>query len=102
MFNNVGKKLMVYAKVSFWIELIAGIIVGIVFFAQDEPGIGFAAIGGGFATIVGSWVIYAFGQMVDDIHEMKDKPPVTIPTPPSAPKPVPKPKPAVSDELPDL
>ncbi len=74
MFNNVGKKIMLFAKIEFWISLIAGIIAFFVLIG-DAPGIAFACLGGGFAFIVTAWFIYAFGQLVDDVHSMKHSSP---------------------------
>lgn len=82
MFNNIGKKIMKFAKVIFWVVLIGGIIasagsayemakvntllVGVVVF------IPLAAVSV-FAAWASTLVLYGFGQLVDDTHEIKGK-----------------------------
>ena len=72
MFNDVGKKIMVWAKVLCWIYIIAGIIAFFVYGIQEEEwGIAFACLLGGFAFVVSAWFLYGFGQLIDDVHEMR-------------------------------
>lgn len=73
MFNDVGKKIMVWAKVLCWIYIIAGIISFLLFGIQEEEwGIAFGCLLGGFAFVVSAWFLYGFGQMVDDIHSIRN------------------------------
>ena len=80
MFNNIGKKIMKFAKVIFWVILIIGIIVsaassyemarantllvGVVTFIPSV-----------LLTVFAAWAstltLYGFGQLVDDTHEIK-------------------------------
>ncbi len=74
MFNDVGRKIMIWAKVLCWIYIIAGIIAFLLYgFQEDEWGIAFACLGGGFTFVVSAWFLYGFGQMVDDIHSLKQR-----------------------------
>lgn len=88
MFNNIGKKLMTLAKVLFWIVTACSVISGIVCMVaggavSSAAGIGAAAGAGsvlaGILVIVFgvllAWIsnlgLYAFGQLVDDTHEIR-------------------------------
>ena len=72
MFKDVGKNIMTWAKVLWWIYLIAGIILFLVYGPiEEEWGIAFACLAGGFGFIVSAWFLYGFGQLVDDIHSIE-------------------------------
>ena len=74
MFNNVGKKIMVWAKVLCWIYIIAGIIAFLSYgFGEEEWGIAFACLAGCFAFVVSAWFLFGFGQVVDDIHCLRQR-----------------------------
>ncbi|MBR0508005.1 MAG: zinc ribbon domain-containing protein [Clostridia bacterium] len=86
MFNNIGKKIKVLAKVIFWftfITFVLGSIGGGIGIAHvmgcdrswgDETGAVFAGIGiaiggsivGFFAAWIGSFFMYGYGQLIDD------------------------------------
>ena len=70
MFNNVGKKIMTLAKVLAILDLIGAIVIGIAF---DEGFLGFVygILIGVFAAIM-CWPLYGFGQIVDDVHSMRN------------------------------
>ena len=99
MYKNVGEKIKVLAQVIGWTCFAAGIIVWIALLVNENP-IAWVALGSGVTMLISSWILYGFGQMVDDIHVMKDK--MLAPTIAPVSKPTAEPKPAVSDELPDL
>lgn len=77
MFDNIGKKLQILAETLCWLGIIASIIVAIVLWAQDSYWHSTAALG--FGVLIGgclvSWLsslfLYAFGQLVEDIHNMR-------------------------------
>lgn len=93
MFTNIGKKIKVLAKVLCWIGIIGGIISGISLIAVGASGAGFSAsyygsssfVGGGALIAVGvvmlillpllawvsSFVLYGFGEMVENTDEIK-------------------------------
>ena len=72
MYDNVGKKIMTLAKVLGWIFLIAGIITAIVFMSFGwKFFIVIAPLIGGVLLYVSSWILYGFGQLVDDISAMR-------------------------------
>ena len=72
MYKNVGKKIMVLAQVFGWLTLVGGIITGIVLMADIDAGIGAVVAGGSVVLFLASWFPYGFGQLVDDVHELKN------------------------------
>lgn len=86
MFDNIGKKIMMFAKVTAFLGIAACVIGAIVLWTQaselsswDKSGAktalntaGWALfIGGSFGSWVGSFAMYAFGQLVDDTADIK-------------------------------
>ena len=79
-FDNIGGKIKNWAKWIFIVEAIGSIITGISLMASasDIDDILFMT---GILTIflgpiiawVSSWILYAFGQLVEDIHAMRKK-----------------------------
>ncbi len=71
MYNNIGKKIKALAKVCCWIGIIAAVISGIVVMVAGYDEI-FILIGllvmvaGGVLSWVSSFVLYGFGQLVDN------------------------------------
>lgn len=76
MFDNIGKKMQALATVICWIGIIASVICTFVLWGQHSDRnptvvLGFGVlIGGCLASWLSSMLIYAFGQLVDDIHAM--------------------------------
>ena len=78
MYSNIGKKVCGIAKfcgVIGMIGIIAGVICFIVGIMEDDTLMiaGISVIVSGFACYIGSWPLYAFGQITTDVHEMKEK-----------------------------
>lgn len=78
MFENVGKKLEGVAVAFCWIGVIASFIGAVVLWSQNShwnptiaSGLG-ALIGGGLASWLGSLGCYAFGQMAEDLHALRN------------------------------
>ena len=91
MFKNVGNKIMILAKVLAWVYVIGGVIAGIVLAATvSEEFILFAPAG--LVLVPFCWLIYGFGQLVQDVHSGRQNAPAPAPNKPEV----------VSDELPDL
>lgn len=67
MFENIGGKIKTLAKVLFWIEAIAAIIVGFALIG-DTNGLSLLyALAGGFVAWVSSWFLYGFGEIIDKL-----------------------------------
>lgn len=91
IFHNAGKKLQLFAKILFAVDVI-GMIIGIIMiyhtyhvdsyysyysgyseaYMETAGAIGIAVcIASGIMGLVGTFVLYAFGQLVDDVRQMK-------------------------------
>ena len=86
IFSEVGKKLQLFAKILFVVNIVGTIILIVFFYHQyvmfdmynyswmEKPG----QIGIIFSIVsfivaeIGTYVLYAFGQLVDDVHK-KDR-----------------------------
>ena len=77
MYDNIGGKIKGLAKGTFIVEAIAAIIFGIAMMAEGDEGLVIAGaltlFCGPIVAYVGSWILYAFGQLVEDVHAMRDK-----------------------------
>lgn len=70
MFDNIGNKIKSLAKVMCWICILASVIAAFVVIAATGetgliPGIAIAVIGS-LLSWVGSFVLYGFGEMVEN------------------------------------
>ena len=74
-YKNIGKKLQSLAKFIGGLGLVC-VALGIVcmLFGIDDDEfliIGLISAGSGFATLISSWPLYAFGQITDDIAAIR-------------------------------
>ena len=91
MFNNIGHKIQVLAKVLCWIGIICWVITGLALmaggssmtyrlngeFVRANSGAGVVAgiltiIVGVLVSWIGSLVLYAFGQLVEDTPAIRE------------------------------
>ena len=83
MYNNIGKKIKMLAKVICWIGIIASVIFGLFMIAvgsQTYYGGGAIVVSGFIIMIVGSlfsWIgsffTYGFGELIDKTCEIEKK-----------------------------
>ena len=77
MYKNLGKKIQVIGKVLGWLLLVAGIIMWvmkcIVSGYRGDALIGWISLVAGVVGLISSWFICAFGQLVDDVHTLREK-----------------------------
>ncbi|MBQ9085007.1 MAG: hypothetical protein IJY24_05050 [Clostridia bacterium] len=80
LFSNIGKKIMALAKILCWVGISCSVIAwvsGLIASADSyEPGItillAFVVLVVGFLiSWIGSWTMYAFGQLVDDNQNLR-------------------------------
>ena len=91
LFNHVGRTLQKWAIIFLILEVISCIFWAIV--AEDLYLSVFILLGGIGAVFLTSYPIYAFGQIVEDIHEMRNDMKKNTQTSPNR---------IDADELPDL
>ena len=65
MYDNIGEKIKVLAKVVFIVGAIAAVIAGIALMRSNVP-IGLLVIVlGSIIALISSWLIYGFGELID-------------------------------------
>ncbi len=70
MYNNIGGKIKSLAKGACIVEALGSIIVGVILAGDDVLYLLLALIGPIIAW-VSSWILYAFGELVEDISIMR-------------------------------
>jgi hypothetical protein len=71
MFEDIGRKIMMLAKVVCWLGIIVSVIGSFVLFANDAALIGFAVmIGGSLGSWISSMFIYGFGQLTENTDRL--------------------------------
>lgn len=75
MFDFIGAKIRLVAKVQCWIGIIASVIVGFKVMLSDDGGTAFLIgllilVFGTLFSYVGSFLLYGFGQLVDNSDEI--------------------------------
>ena len=72
LYKNIGGKIKSLAKWSFVVEAIGSVIAGLALMEDlDETAI-LLIVGGPIVAWVGSWILYALGEMVSALVELKD------------------------------
>ena len=76
LYENIGAKIKNWAKWIFIAEAIGAIITGLALLFLDEElilcGL-LVIILGPIVAWVGSWILYAFGELVEDVHAIRNK-----------------------------
>lgn len=79
LYTDIGDKLKMLAKICGTVGIacgVIGILVMVVTGFDDESVIlGLVSIVSGIITLVSSWPLYAFGQLVNDVSIIKNKAP---------------------------
>ncbi len=74
LYTNIGKKLRTLAMVCGGIGIVCmavGIVVELLTFFDSFNGVLLLSCGlSGLLALLSSWPLYAFGQLVDDVHQM--------------------------------
>ena len=85
MYDNIGEKIKNLAQVLGWIFLGAGMIGAIgLWFGLNSFLAGLAALAVGALGYVGTWVLYGFGQLVEDAAAIRRRSESPAPQAPSA------------------
>ena len=74
LYANIGGKIKTWAKWMFIIEAIGAIITGLIMLFADEELILYGLlilVFGPIVAWVSTWILYAFGELVEDIHAMR-------------------------------
>lgn len=79
MFRNIGRKMQAIAKAICWGGIIVSILYAIILWNQNTfysntIGTGFLVLSvGSVASLLSSFVLYALGQITDDLHALRIK-----------------------------
>ena len=75
LFNDIGDKIKSFAKAWGWLLLICTIIAWLVLLIDRgaDEWLPWIVLVSGIACIPSSWVLYGFGQLVDDVHSMRSQ-----------------------------
>ncbi len=73
LYENIGGKIKNWAKWIFIVEAIGAVIAGLALAVNEDALYIFIAIVGPIIAWVGSWILYAFGELVDDTHAIRKK-----------------------------
>ena len=76
LYENIGGKIKNWAKWIFIVEAIGAIITGLVLLCTDEDLILYGLITlvcGPIVAYIGSWILFAFGELVEDVHAIRNK-----------------------------
>ena len=71
MFDNIGGKIKGLAKVLFWLEVIAAVIVGIVLVEGTEGLSLLFALVGVLVAWISAWFLYGFGEIIDKLCDIE-------------------------------
>lgn len=85
MYKDVGNKIKFLGQIVGWIPLILGCFVwytlisngnnyyGHLYYDESDDIWGWIALVAGILGYVASWFLYGFGQVVDDVHAIREK-----------------------------
>ena len=74
MYNNIGEKIKGLATFFFLFGAAVSVIAGLALLSDGSGIWGIVLmIGGAFVSWVSSWLLYAFGELVEDVHAIRNK-----------------------------
>ena len=75
MYSNIGKKIKVMAMIMGWVLLIAGLILAYLKLIENsymgDDTLGWIGLVVGVISLISSWPLYAFGQLVEDTNAIR-------------------------------
>ena len=72
LYENIGEKIKNWAKWIFIVEAISAVIGGFVLVGNDGVAIGLIVLlAGPVIAWISSWLLYAFGQLVEDVNTIR-------------------------------
>ena len=81
MYKNIGEKIKIGAKVIFVVWTIVAVIAGFTLLMSTDKEMVFSGllllVIAPVIAWVSTWIIYAFGQLVEDVHAIREKQNVT-------------------------
>jgi len=72
MYNDVGSKIKMLAKVGCWVGIIVFVILGFILMDDgNEFGI-FVMLLGALASWASSWITYGFGEVIENVNRIAE------------------------------
>ena len=79
LYENIGEKIKNLAKWIFIVEAVGIIITGLILIFNDVVLYGLLTLFcGPISAWVSSWILYAFGELVEDVHAIRNKEGTTV------------------------
>lgn len=74
MFENIGGKIKGFAQAWCWIILIGSVVAWIILLSDwgADEWLPWIVLLSGLAIVPSAWVIYGFGQLIEDAHDLSD------------------------------
>ena len=73
MYENVGQSIKRYAVIQGALSIVVCSLAAVICLVSDMSGwIVFACIVAGFAGVISTWPLYAFGQMAEDMEALRE------------------------------
>ena len=74
MFENIGGKIKGFAQAWCWIILLGSVIAWIILLSDGGAGewLPWIVLLSGLAIVPSTWIIYGFGQLVEDTHDLSN------------------------------
>lgn len=82
MYENIGKKIQMFAVINAACITIAGILAWIIMLFNDRQAdnvLAWVCLVIAIGALSASWPLYGFGQLVEDVHELRVNSKVSIP-----------------------
>jgi hypothetical protein len=76
MWYDIGGKIKILAKIVFWVGIVGSIIIGLVYSLEHQSDHFLIFVGvvlifvGIFISLVSSWLIYGFGELIEKTAEI--------------------------------
>ncbi len=71
MYDRIGSKIKVLAKVIFWVEAVVAVIAALVMIESTEGVSLLLGMVGVLVAWVSSWFLYGFGEIIDKLCEIE-------------------------------
>ncbi len=76
MYNKIGEKIEILAEAIAWLGILISVFVGMYLMASDEDLVGVGVlimIIGGLGSWIGSFILYGFGQLIENSEILVSK-----------------------------
>ena len=91
MYDSIGVKIKMLAKILFWLEVVASFIAFVILLVNEITEIALIVIAVGPAlSLFLSWFMYGFGEIIDKLQQIEENTRQTVPTTPQGERKMPQ------------